>query len=89
MNIKHWGEALTIGEVIDHLKADSDNIAYRSGWNGKGQYIELQRPTQLSKMTLPYIFIKTVRGDLVPWFASQTDILAEDWVVGRVEPDDN
>lgn len=51
----------------------------RSGWNGRGQFIRLQRPHENSKMTLPYIFIKTVQGDLVPWLASQTDLLAEDW----------
>ncbi len=51
----------------------------RSGWNGPGQHIELQRPDDNSKMTLPYIYISTVQGDLVPWLASQTDILATDW----------
>lgn len=51
----------------------------RSGWNGKGQYIQLQTPDEHSKMTLPYIYITTVQGDLVPWLASQTDLLAEDW----------
>jgi hypothetical protein len=55
----------------------------RKGWNGKGMYIELQRPEPLSKMTLPYIFMKTVQGDLVPWLASQTDLLAEDWFTLR------
>ena len=29
--------------------------------------------------TLPYIYIQTVQRDLVPWLASQTDQLAEDW----------
>lgn len=53
----------------------------RFGWNGPGQYLELQRPDEFSKMTLPYIYIKTVQGDLVPWLASQTDLLAEDWYV--------
>lgn len=52
----------------------------RSGWNGKGMYIELQKPESQSKMTLPYIFMKTVDGDLVPWVASQTDLLADDWM---------
>lgn len=51
----------------------------REGWNGRGQYLELQTPDSNSKMTLPYIYIHTVQGDLVPWLASQTDILAEDW----------
>lgn len=53
----------------------------REGWNGKGQYLELQVPDKHSKMTLPYIFIHTVQGDLVPWLASQTDLLSEDWVL--------
>lgn len=51
----------------------------RSGWNGPGQYIELQRPDENSKMNLPYVYIRTVQGQLVPWLASQTDLLAEDW----------
>jgi hypothetical protein len=28
---------------------------------------------------LPHIIMKTVQGDYVPWLASQTDILADDW----------
>jgi hypothetical protein len=52
----------------------------REGWNGKGMYIELQRPDKNSKMTLPYIFMYTADKNLVPWLASQTDILAEDWI---------
>jgi hypothetical protein len=53
----------------------------RSGWNGKGMYIELQTPTETSKMTRPYIFMKTADNQLVPWVASQTDLLADDWVI--------
>lgn len=53
----------------------------RTNWNGPGQYLELQVPDDRSKMTLPYIYIRTVQGDLVPWLASQTDILAIDWYV--------
>lgn len=30
---------------------------------------------------LPYIAMKTVGDDLVPWLASQTDMLAEDWMI--------
>ena len=61
----------------------------RQGWNGKGIFIELQRPDENSKMTSPYIFIdttglKTDNPDApksrVPWLASQTDLLADDWV---------
>lgn len=28
---------------------------------------------------LPYLMMKTAQGEFVPWLASQTDILAEDW----------
>lgn len=53
----------------------------RKGWNGKGMWIELQEPSDLSKMTLPYIYMKTADNELVPWLASQTDVLATDWEV--------
>jgi hypothetical protein len=49
------------------------------GWNGKGMWIQLMHPTEQSDMTLPYIYMKTACGNLVPWLASQTDILADDW----------
>jgi hypothetical protein len=42
-------------------------------------WLKLQRPDSNSKMTLPYIYMSTVTGDKVPWLASQTDLLAEDW----------
>jgi hypothetical protein len=53
----------------------------RAGWNGKGMWIAIQSPDQYSKMSLPYIFMKTADNNLVPWLASQTDILADDWDV--------
>lgn len=53
----------------------------RLGWNGKGQFLELQKPDEDSKMTLPYIYITTVDGNRVPWLASQTDLLTEDWEI--------
>lgn len=52
----------------------------RMGWNGKGMYIAIQRRDENSKMTLPYIWMYTAAGDKVPWIASQTDLLADDWV---------
>lgn len=65
------------GWALDRLR-DGERVG-RSGWNGKGMYLELQVPDEHSKMTLPYIFMRTVQGDLVPWLASQTDMLGEDW----------
>ncbi len=59
----------------------------REGWNGRGLWLELQIPDENSKMTLPYIFIsypddaRMYPAARVPWVASQTDILAEDWEV--------
>jgi len=60
----------------------------RSGWNGSGQFLFIQEPNDKSKMTLPYIYITTVQRTLVPWVASQTDLLATDWQV-MLEPDPN
>mgnify|MGYP001584846688 CR=1 FL=1 len=54
---------------------------YREGWNGKGMFVSLQTPDENSKMGLPYLYISTVDGKLVPWLASQTDILADDWEI--------
>lgn len=52
----------------------------RLGWNGKGMWLALQKPDLGSKMTRPYIFMRAANGDLVPWVASQSDLLARDWV---------
>ena len=53
--------------------------AARSGWNGAGQWIALQVPDENSKMRKPYVYMSAVDGELVPWLASQTDMLATDW----------
>ena len=58
----------------------------RKGWNGRGMYVELQRVDEHSKMTLSYLYMKTVTGDLVPWLASQSDLLANDWHVAGQAP---
>lgn len=72
---------MTFGDAIEALKS-GDTVA-REGWNGKGMLLQLQRPDAHSKMSLPYIYMRTVQGDLVPWLASQTDMLAEDWTLRR------
>lgn len=60
----------------------------RSGWNGKGMWLLLQVPDENSKMTHPYIYIEYPaghaaypNGSRVPWLASQTDLMAEDWLI--------
>ena len=69
---------MNFGQAIEALK-QGKKVA-RAGWNGKGLHLELQRPDAHSKMTLPYIYMYTAQGDNVPWLASQTDMLSEDWV---------
>jgi len=70
---------MDFSRALENLKAGT--CISRQGWNGPDQFLKLQKPDENSKMTLPYIYITTVQGDLVPWLASQTDILSEDWVV--------
>lgn len=53
----------------------------RQGWNGRGMWIELQLPDITSKMTQPYVYMKTADNHLVPWLCSQTDLLAMDWEI--------
>lgn len=78
-------QRLTFGDAIHFLKA-GHRVA-RTGWNGKGMWLEQQVPDEHSKMTLPYLYLNypadaiNTPGARVPWLASQTDVLAEDWVV--------
>lgn len=71
----------TIGWAVKQLQHGSR--VCRSGWNGKNMYLELQVPDAHSKMTLPYVYMRTAQGDLVPWLCSQTDLLAIDWEISQ------
>lgn len=71
--------AMSFGHAVMALEEGSQ--VARVGWNGKGMYLELQVPDKNSKMSLPYIYMKTACNNLVPWLASQTDILAKDWMI--------
>lgn len=68
---------MNFSEALEELKKGFS--IQRVGWNGKGMWIALQTPDRNSKMTRPYIYMSTVDHDLVPWVASQTDLLADDW----------
>jgi len=80
---------LDFSEALQAIKA-GHRIA-RAGWNGKGLWIEMQRPDAHSKMTLPYLYLNypedapSTPAARVPWQASQTDMLAEDWMIVGVE----
>jgi hypothetical protein len=70
-------EINSIGWAVDALH-DGQRVR-RSGWNGKNMWLELQEPDEHSKMTLPYVYMSTAQGHLVPWLCSQSDLLATDW----------
>ena len=74
---------MNFGQAIELLK-QGKKVA-RKGWNGKGMwtmYVELStvKYRGIGRIdTLPWIGMKTADSHFVPWLASQTDILAEDW----------
>jgi hypothetical protein len=84
-------ELATFGWALKQLH-NGARIA-RSGWNGKGMFLYLVPPgsyparTDVAKQEwgdqlVPYrayIAMKTAQGDVVPWVASQSDILETDW----------
>ena len=70
---------MRFSNALESLSAG--NRVTRKGWNGKGMWLAIQHPTETSKMTLPYIYMCTVTQDLVPWLASQSDLLGSDWEV--------
>ena len=71
--------SMSIGQAVDALKVGKS--VRRTGWNGKGMWLSLVVPGPSSEMTLPYVYMRTAQGDLVPWLCSQTDLLANDWEV--------
>lgn len=79
---------MNFGKAIEELK--NGKRVCRRGWNGKDIFLELQVPDEHSKMTHPYIYIDTTGlqtdnseapKNRVPWLASQTDMLSEDWEI--------
>ena len=71
---------MTFGDAIEQMK-NSDAKVRRSGWNGKGMWLSIQRPDANSKMGHPYIYMSDVSGKLFPWNPNQLDMLSEDWEV--------
>jgi len=59
-----------------NLVRETDSHIWRSGWNGKGMYVYYIPGFQDRS---PFLMMKTADNMHVPWLASQTDILAEDW----------
>ena len=74
---------MNFGQAIEEMKYG--NKVCRLGWNGKNMWLELQTPDEHSKMRKPYIYMCPVDGELVPWLASQTDMLSEDWELADLD----
>lgn len=72
-------EEFDFGRALAYLR-DGGRVA-RKGWNGQGMWVALQVPDENSKMGRPYFYISIVSGELVPWVASNGDLLAEDWFI--------
>lgn len=75
---------MDFGAAINQLKLG--RRVTRRSWGGNGMYLEMQVPDEGSKMTQPYIYMRTDTGCFVPWVASQMDMLADDWVISTPLP---
>lgn len=86
-------DRLNYGEVIEGLK--KGYLYEREGWNGRGMFIFLVAASTFTDLREPllsimgegtevnyraHIDMKDATGCVVPWVASQTDQLAEDWL---------
>lgn len=83
---------LSFSDALEHIKAGG-KVA-RSGWNGKDMFVFLVPGSTFKVSRAPllgiypegteinyhaHIDMRTADGQIVPWLASQTDILANDW----------
>ena len=68
------------GRALEELK--NGNKVLRSGWNGKGMYIQLNKAREFEFSELcPFFTIKNVRNSFDTWVPSISDLLAEDWEI--------
>ena len=83
---------MNFGEALSKMR-DGCRVC-RSGWNGKDMYVyigrcELEYPPLKEEEVWKdgvfpeseFIIMKTADKKLIPWLASQTDLLANDWEV--------
>ena len=84
---------LTFGLALEALK-QGRKVA-REGWNGKNMWLKIVNHYEVNEdlaevwhrkegsptPLLPWLGMKTADNKFVPWLASQTDLLAEDWVI--------
>ncbi len=85
---------MTFSEALDAIK-QGQRVA-RTGWNGKGMFLFLVPGSTFKVNRAPllgiypegtevqyhaHIDMKTAQGYVVPWLASQADLLADDWEI--------
>lgn len=91
---------MAFGEALKALKAGQ--CVQRLGWNGTGMYLYLVQGSRFEVNRLPlslhlpigtmvdyrpHIDMRTADGSFVPWLASQSDLIEEDWVLAQPEDD--
>lgn len=84
---------MSFGHAVEAMRQHGKKVS-RAGWNGKGMFLflvagsqfKVNRPPLLGIYEegteidyCPHIDMKTADGKVVPWLASQTDVLADDW----------
>jgi hypothetical protein len=85
-------EHLSFSHALELLK--EGRPVTRCGWNGKNMFIylvpgnEYPAQTEIAKNYFgervpygPYIAMKTAQEVVVPWLASQSDMLSGDWMI--------
>lgn len=92
-------DGMSFGLAIEAMK-QKKRVA-RAGWNGKGMFLFLVPGSRFTVNRAPllgiypegtkidyrpHIDMKTAQGDVVPWVASQSDVLADDWMLVDGEP---
>lgn len=74
---------LDFGEALRILQGGG--CVARRGWNGKGMYLFLVPAAKYTvqnvnpRVQKPWIAMRTADGGVVPWLASQSDLLEKDW----------
>lgn len=80
---------MSFGEAVKAMCV-GDKVA-RQGWNGKGMFLFMVIgnhwgfQSDVSGIdgleTCSFVCMKTADNKLVPWLASQSDVLSYDWVI--------
>lgn len=90
---------MSFSTALVYLK--SGKCVARTGWNGKGMFLYLVKGSEFVVDRLPllgivgdgkhvsyraHIDMKAADGTFVPWLASQSDLIEEDWIEVKINP---